>query len=93
MLTIEDFTVPKDHPWQMLEHDNRVRQTFEAESLLAYILKESLTNGSAVTGRVKTKHRHDKLVEFGYLDGNYEDGYCLTLVSVGLLHKYYGKKN
>lgn len=87
-MNITDFEVPKEHPYGMLE-DFHLEHTYEAESLLVWILKQCIEAGEFTS--IRTKLRHPRLVEVGLL-AEAKDGYWLTRKAIGLLWAYYGKE-
>jgi len=92
-LTITDFKKPDRHPYGML--DGQVTNACENETLLTWLLTQSLTAGEF--GPIRCRYRHPGLVAKGYLVEHGEPGktcdYSLSNKSLGLLYGYFAAVN
>lgn len=87
MLTINDFSKPTGHPFDLL---NGYTRAYEKKSVLAWMLAQCVEAGSF--GPVNTTHNHPEMVSDGLLLQTGDREYALTQKAKGLLYGYYGKE-
>lgn len=88
MLTINDFEIPTQHPYSMLQGYSHAS---EKEEILALLLIWCHTENDLQASKVFI-HSHPTMVEDGLLEETGEKTYKLTKKSIGLLYSVYGKE-
>lgn len=88
MLTIDNFTEPKDHPYGLLQGYSHAS---EKESILALLLTHCLVEKDLYASK-EFVYEHPTMVEDGLLEQTGNRTYRLTKKSIGLLYSVYGKE-
>lgn len=88
MLTIDNFEVPTQHPYGMLQGYSHAS---EKEQILALLLTWCHTENDLLASK-EFIHSHPTMVEDGLLEEVAERTYKLTKKSIGLLYSVYGRE-